>query len=75
MVISTSPVSNLPVILHSQTPSTQNHHLLENIGCLVFFWGLCLSQNNILGGFPVGVVGSGKKFVTNLSHMTPKTGN
>ena len=37
--------------------------------------GLCLSQNNKVGGYPVGGVGGEKKFVTNLSHLTPKTGN
>ena len=40
-----------------------------------FFWGLSLSQNNKVGGYPVGVVVGAKKFVTNLSHLTPKTGN
>ena len=30
----------------------------------IFFGGLCRSQNNILGGYPVGVVVGAKKFVT-----------
>ena len=40
-----------------------------------FFWGLSLSRNNEVVGCHVGVVGGEKKFVTNLSHLTPKTGN
>ena len=41
----------------------------------IFFGGLSLSLNNEAGVDPVGVVGGEKKFVTNLSHLTPKTGN
>ena len=40
-----------------------------------FFWGLSLSRNNEVGEYPVGVVGGEKKFVTNLSHLTPNTDN
>jgi len=41
-----------------------------------FFSGDCLSLRiTKVGGYPVGVVVGAKKFVTNLSHLTPKTGN
>ena len=36
----------------------------------IFLGGLSLSHNKT-----IGVVGGEKKFVTNLSHLTPKTGN
>ena len=41
----------------------------------IFLGGLSLSLNNEAGGYTVGVVVGEKKFVTNLSHLTPKTGN